>query len=284
MGQFAKKKRKKDESWQSGGIYSLSWQRKQSENGTLSGNLKASVELNRSLHSDSTTSAPNQRLKATPQHISDAFSQTQSLLSRAPPEVSLAGCVPLLMKLTKFYVFAFSEPEVKPPLFHWSQPAVVLGGGRPLPPTAGVDSTWPDVCLPTHCCSQWSHDGVWLWGRATSESADRQRCIIIVYDSLVGSLLWRQFDIILWWQKIIALKLGVSGIIIEFKVSLSPTSRGTRSASDVRNVARAWSRPLRLRKMERSTAKVRSGIWLAYHEVWNFIFHVLPSSCRYLVI
>lgn len=79
----------------------------------------------RSLHSDSTTSAPNQRLKATPQHIPDAFSQTQSLLSRAPPEVSLAGCVPLLMKLTKFYVFALSEPEVKPPLFIEASPLLL---------------------------------------------------------------------------------------------------------------------------------------------------------------
>lgn len=165
----------------------------QSENGTLSGNLMSSSKLDRSLHSDSTTSAPKQRLKAPPQHISDAFSQTQSLLSRAPPEVSLAGCVPLLMKLTKIYVFALSEPEVKPPLFHWSQPAVVLGGGRPLPPTAGVDSTWLDVCLLTHSCSRWSHDGVWLWGRATSESAEGSvvlllfmtHWLVFCYDSLI---------------------------------------------------------------------------------------------------
>lgn len=90
------------------------------------------------------------------------FSQTQSFLSCALPEVSLAGCVPLLTRLKNICVFALSKPEVKPPLFHWSQPAVVLGGGRPLSPTAGVNSTWPAVCLLTHSCSRWSHDGVWL--------------------------------------------------------------------------------------------------------------------------
>lgn len=160
MDQFAKKKRKKDESWLSGGICSLSWQRKQSENGTLSGNLVLSLELDKSLHSDSNTPAPNQRLKPAQQH--NQTLATQSFLSCALPEVSLAGCVPLLTRLTNICVFALSKPEVKPPLFHWSKTAVVLGGGRLLPPTAGVNSTWPAICLLTHSCSRWSHDGVWL--------------------------------------------------------------------------------------------------------------------------
>lgn len=49
---------------------------------------------------------------------------------------------------------------------------------------------------------------------------------------------------------------------IKFKLSLPPPSRGTRTASDVQNVARALSRPLRLRKTEKSTVKVRNRMCL----------------------
>lgn len=53
------------------------------------------------------------------QHLSDAFSSTQSC------HQSLAW--------QAVCVSALSEPEVKLPFCYWSQPAVVLGGGRLLP-------------------------------------------------------------------------------------------------------------------------------------------------------
>lgn len=44
--------------------------------------------------------------------------------------------------------------------------------------------------------------------------------------------------------------------MVFFFLSPLPHSRGIRTASDAQNAARAWSRPLRPRRTERSTAKV----------------------------
>lgn len=48
---------------------------------------------------------------------------------------------------------------------------------------------------------------------------------------------------------------GVETLCMQQRRSWGQASHGIRTASAVQNVARAWSRPLRLRKMEKSTAK-----------------------------
>lgn len=109
-------------------------------------------------------------------------------------------------------VFALRESEVKLLFFYWSQPvAVVLGGGRLLPPTAGVDSTSPDVCfadsqldsmMSSQCLALRKSKQPVSW-QAVLFSANAVFILDLggIYDSPVGSRLWRQFDVILQWRK-----------------------------------------------------------------------------------